>query len=198
MTCCCKISETTWRLICFFTVCYLGVKEILTSMRTYSTDSLKLRLSHATDFRVIPFSSSPTRLLPTSKDQPEETVHWNPRNRFLLLFVFSQVVVFWWWWVTQSVAFPNAPSRESSVGCQQLLFENSTSSLRWPSTAAERQEIKQGFFEKGGFPGVIGCIDGTHLRIQGPSAHESDFVNRKGFHSINVQAICHHKDKYRI
>ena len=42
--------------------------------------------------------------------------------------------------------------------------------IRWPSTAAERQEIKQGFFGKGGFPGVIGCIDGTHIRIQGPSA----------------------------
>ena len=67
--------------------------------------------------------------------------------------------------------------------------------IRWPSTAAERQEIKQGFFEKGGFPGVIGCIDGTHIRIQGPTAHESDFVNRKGFHSINVQAICDHKGK---
>ena len=67
--------------------------------------------------------------------------------------------------------------------------------IRWTSTAAERQEIKQGFFEKGGFPGVIGCIDGTHVRIQGPSAHESDCVNRKGFHSINVQAICDHKGK---
>ena len=67
--------------------------------------------------------------------------------------------------------------------------------IRWPSTANERQEIKQGFFEKGGFPGVIGCIDGTHVRIQGPSAHENDFVNRKGFHSINVQAICDHRGK---
>ena len=67
--------------------------------------------------------------------------------------------------------------------------------IRWPSTAAERQEIKQGFFVKGGFPGVTGCIDGTHVRIQGPSAHESKFVNRKGFHSIKVQAICDHRGK---
>ena len=67
--------------------------------------------------------------------------------------------------------------------------------IRWPSTASERQEIKQGFLEKGGFPGVIGCIDGTHVRIQGPSAHKSEIVNRKGFHSINVQVICDHRGK---
>ena len=67
--------------------------------------------------------------------------------------------------------------------------------IRWPSTAAERQEIKQGFFEKGGFPGVIGGIDGTHVRIQGPSTHKSEIANRKGFHSINVQVICDHRGK---
>ena len=70
-----------------------------------------------------------------------------------------------------------------------------STALARKSTAAERQEIKQGFFEKGGFPGVIGCIDGTHVRIQGPSAHKSEIVNRKGFHSINVQVICDHRGK---
>ena len=30
--------------------------------------------------------------------------------------------------MTQSVAFPNAAFQELSVGCQQLLFENSMSS----------------------------------------------------------------------
>lgn len=62
----------------------------------------------------------------------------------------------------------------------------------WPSHD-EIQQVKEGFYRKGGFPGVIGCIDGTHVRIQGPADHENDFVNRKGFHSINVQAICNHK-----
>ena len=68
--------------------------------------------------------------------------------------------------------------------------------IRWPSTGESRQEIKQGFFEKGGFPGVIGCIDGTHIRIQGPSDNENDFVNRKGYHSINVQAVCDHRGMF--
>ena len=65
--------------------------------------------------------------------------------------------------------------------------------IKWPSSAREKLEIKEGFYQKGGFPNVVGCFDGTHIRIQAPSADENDFVNRKGFHSINVQAICDHK-----
>ena len=40
-----------------------------------------------------------------------------------------------------------------------------------------------------GFPNVIGCIDGTHIRIQGPSTNEHEYVNRKNVHMINVQVI---------
>lgn len=66
--------------------------------------------------------------------------------------------------------------------------------ILWPSPA-ELQEVKQGFYDKRGFPGVIGCVDGTHVRIQAPCVNESDYVNRKGYHSINVQAVCDHKGK---
>ncbi|XP_063316983.1 putative nuclease HARBI1 [Pelmatolapia mariae] len=50
--------------------------------------------------------------------------------------------------------------------------------------------IKEGFHKIAGFPGVIGCIDGTHIPIIAPSVNEGDYVNRKSFHSINVQIIC--------
>ena len=36
------------------------------------------------------------------------------------------------------------------------------------------------------FSGVIGCVDGTHIRLQRPSQNEADYVNRKGYHSVNV------------
>ena len=33
------------------------------------------------------------------------------------------------------------------------------------------------------------------MRIQAPSTSENDFVNRKGFHSISVQAVCNHNGR---
>lgn len=38
-----------------------------------------------------------------------------------------------------------------------------------------------------GFPIVLGCNDGTFTRFIAPNENEPDYVNRKGFHSLNVQ-----------
>jgi len=45
----------------------------------------------------------------------------------------------------------------------------------------------EAFFDVG-FPYVVGCV-----RIQAPKVDEPAFVNRKGVHSINMQAVCDHK-----
>ena len=46
------------------------------------------------------------------------------------------------------------------------------------------------FYQMSGFPGVIGVVDGTHVRIQRPSEEEERaYINRHHHHSINVQAI---------
>ncbi len=50
-------------------------------------------------------------------------------------------------------------------------------------------QLKREFAEIARIPGIIACIDGTHIRIQRPHQHECAFVNRKGYHSINVQ-VC--------
>uniref|UniRef100_UPI003AABFF53 putative nuclease HARBI1 n=1 Tax=Centroberyx gerrardi TaxID=166262 RepID=UPI003AABFF53 len=55
----------------------------------------------------------------------------------------------------------------------------------------ETQRIKEAYYSIAGFPSVIGAIDCTHVRIQAPSGPvEADYVNRKSFHSLNVQMIC--------
>ena len=67
--------------------------------------------------------------------------------------------------------------------------------LKWPSTEEEILQNEHGIFTKGGFPGVIGCVDSTCIKIQAPHENKNDVVNHKGFHSINVQAICNHKGR---
>ena len=70
--------------------------------------------------------------------------------------------------------------------------------VKFPRTQQEKDVIKQGFYDLGGFPCVIGCVDGSHIRITAPTANECNFVNRKGYHSINVQGITDHKGDTRL
>jgi len=41
----------------------------------------------------------------------------------------------------------------------------------------------------GGFPGVFGCIDGTHISISAPSKDSGSYYKRKGYHSILLQVV---------
>lgn len=45
------------------------------------------------------------------------------------------------------------------------------------------------FYKKFGWPGVLGCIDGTLVAIIRPSMHEERYYNRKGYHSLNVMIV---------
>ncbi|XP_045536867.1 putative nuclease HARBI1 [Papilio machaon] len=62
--------------------------------------------------------------------------------------------------------------------------------IKFPQNRNERNFIKRRFYEKYDIPGVIGCIDCTHIAIVRPSEHEEQYFNRKHFHSINTQVIC--------
>ncbi|XP_039764330.1 putative nuclease HARBI1 [Pararge aegeria] len=62
--------------------------------------------------------------------------------------------------------------------------------VKWPTQSDTRNAIKAKFYQKFDFPGVLGCIDGTHVAIIRPKVHEERYFNRKGFHSLNVMIIC--------
>ncbi|KAI6654431.1 Nuclease HARBI1 [Oopsacas minuta] len=57
-------------------------------------------------------------------------------------------------------------------------------------TAARQISMQHGSMEKLAPPKVLGYIDSTHIPIVAPTTNEAIYVNRKSFHSINVQAIC--------
>lgn len=53
------------------------------------------------------------------------------------------------------------------------------------------------FYRRHEFPGVIGCIDCTHIAIVPPSGNNNNihpehlYINRKGYHSINTQLVIY-------
>ncbi|XP_055843657.1 putative nuclease HARBI1 [Episyrphus balteatus] len=72
-----------------------------------------------------------------------------------------------------------------------LLLKLTKKYIRWP-TSIESAHISEMFQAKSnpGFPSVIGCVDGTHLKINAPCQEPISYYNRKGYHSILLQAIC--------
>ncbi|XP_054745279.1 uncharacterized protein LOC129249469 isoform X1 [Anastrepha obliqua] len=58
----------------------------------------------------------------------------------------------------------------------------------WPSVL-EQHTIMENFqnSRENPFPFVIGCVDGTHVKIPKPKEDPISYYNRKGFYSINVQ-----------
>ncbi|KAJ8911230.1 hypothetical protein NQ315_014942, partial [Exocentrus adspersus] len=58
--------------------------------------------------------------------------------------------------------------------------------------------IGSAFYNISRFPKVIGCVDGTHIKIQSPGGEDAEvFRNRKSFFSINTQVLCDHDLKIR-
>ncbi|XP_038066805.1 putative nuclease HARBI1 [Patiria miniata] len=70
--------------------------------------------------------------------------------------------------------------------------------VRFPVRPQDVALTKHEFFQLAGFPNVVGALDCTHVRLYGAPLGENEhlYVNRKGYHSINVQAIC--DANYRI
>ena len=64
-------------------------------------------------------------------------------------------------------------------------------------TPNETPLAKYKFSQIGGPPGVIGTIDCTHIKICCQGGPNSElYRNRKGYLSVNVQAVCSHDLKF--
>ena len=58
-------------------------------------------------------------------------------------------------------------------------------------------EVMRIYKEKWGFPACAGAIDGTHIPIQAPLENRTDYINRKSYHSIVMQALVDSKYLFR-
>ena len=62
--------------------------------------------------------------------------------------------------------------------------------IKLPRTEQEVKELAAKFYEKHGFPQSIGALDSPHVQIKEPSESATDYINRKGYILLNIQAMC--------
>lgn len=61
--------------------------------------------------------------------------------------------------------------------------------IKFPTNDDEKNAIKMGFFEKSGFPGVINCVDGSHIKIIKPK-HGLEWI----LYFLSIVCIVHKQD----
>ena len=65
------------------------------------------------------------------------------------------------------------------------------SKIKLPADQDFLASLKRDFYKIAEFPGVVGAIDCTYVAIQSPGGdHPELYRNRKGYFSMNVQAVC--------
>lgn len=68
--------------------------------------------------------------------------------------------------------------------------------VNFSTTENDVNMTKQRFLHQYNFPDIIGAIDCTHVAIVAPNENREAYLNRKGYYSINVQAICDSNMKF--
>ncbi|CAM5083473.1 unnamed protein product [Natator depressus] len=83
---------------------------------------------------------------------------------------------------------------KSTVGVAVMQVANTITELLLSKvvTLGNVQVILDGFAAMG-FPNCGGAIDGTHIPILGPDHQDSQYINRKGYFSMVLQALVDHK-----
>ncbi|XP_045133082.1 putative nuclease HARBI1 [Portunus trituberculatus] len=73
---------------------------------------------------------------------------------------------------------------------KDVLYTASHRETRIPRGLEEAKVTKRKLYGIANFPNVIGIIDGTHIPIAAPPVDEELYINRKNFHSLNIQVVC--------
>lgn len=61
--------------------------------------------------------------------------------------------------------------------------------IQIPVSQQAQNASKSFFYSKFGMPGIIGCVDGTHIRIMKPPSDHAAYFNRKGYFSLNAMMV---------
>ncbi|XP_067829836.1 putative nuclease HARBI1 [Heptranchias perlo] len=77
----------------------------------------------------------------------------------------------------------------------EVLYAKRNQFIFFPMGLEKQEERAMGFSRMAGFPRVQGVIDCTHIALRAPYQDPGIYINRKGFHSLNVQLVCDHRQR---
>ncbi|KAM3867760.1 uncharacterized protein ACN63O_007456 [Diretmus argenteus] len=67
--------------------------------------------------------------------------------------------------------------------------------ISWPN-AYEKAATAAAFHRICGISGVIGAVDGCHIRVQRPPIKPGDYMNRKSYYSVLLQGIVDERGRF--
>ena len=76
--------------------------------------------------------------------------------------------------------------------CKVITVHLTSKCIKFPKTKEEVVKSLSLFYAKCGFLQCIGVIGGTHVPIKQLSENSTDYTNRKGRYTLNVQAVADH------
>ena len=94
------------------------------------------------------------------------------------------------WMLSRSAGLSQASISRIITAVTNAVCKLANTAIKFPLNQQAITNNKQAFSAIAGFPNVIGAIDCMHIPIKSPQENEDAFVNRKGIHTINVQAVC--------
>ena len=100
------------------------------------------------------------------------------------------------WMIGRSCGLSQSSVSLAIDAVTKALVKRAPSFISFPTDLPTTVANKLSFHRVCGFPNVLAAIDCTHVAIKAPSEYEEAFVNRKGVHTINVQAVCDTEMKF--